>query len=209
MTFRKWAVRVIRLAGVVTVSLVLIAFLAVQIQQRMLRWRAERLLAEMHQIRLYQSTWADAQRLMHRWGAWGHYDGGCTAQSCKYEIELDSITFYNPRIPRHAWLDWLLMHDRFNIYQCTQQAFEAGPEHLHRLALLRPDEWAHVWDLCDYMDDLLYTEIQFPLFRFLLPVCLDAWREYLRNDVFECPRFAEAFYTTTYKPREGYLDPCN
>jgi hypothetical protein len=117
MTFRKWSVRVVRLAGVVVASLVLITFLAVQIQQRMLRWRAERLSADMHRIRLYQSTWADAQRLMHRWGAWGHYDGSCTAESCKYEIEMDSIAHYNPRVPRHAWLDWLLKHDRFNLYQ--------------------------------------------------------------------------------------------
>ena len=108
MTSRKWAVRIVRLAGVVVVSLVLITFLTVQIQQRMLRWRAERLLADMHQIRLYQSTWADAQRLMHSWGAWGHYDGNCTAASCKYEIEMDSIDRCNPRVPRHAWLDWLL-----------------------------------------------------------------------------------------------------
>ena len=100
MTFRKWAVRVAYLASGVFLSLVLLTFLAVQIQQRMLRWRAERLLADMHQIRLYQSTWADAQRLMHRWGAWGHYDGSCTAASCKYEIEMDSIAHYNPRIPR-------------------------------------------------------------------------------------------------------------
>jgi hypothetical protein len=71
----------------------------------------------MHQIRLYQSTWADAQRLMHRWGAWGHYDGTCTAESCKYEIEMDSISHFNSRVPRHAWLDWLLAHDRFNLYQ--------------------------------------------------------------------------------------------
>ena len=34
----------------------------------------------MHQIRLYQSTWADAQWLMVRWGAWRHYDGSCTAE---------------------------------------------------------------------------------------------------------------------------------
>ena len=117
MTFRKWAVPVVRLAAGVALSLVLIAFLAVQIQQRMLRWRAERLLAEMHQIRLYQSTWADAQRLMHRWGAWGHYDGSCAAESCKYEIEMDSIAFYNPLVQRQAWLDWLLARDRFNFYQ--------------------------------------------------------------------------------------------
>jgi hypothetical protein len=117
MTFRKWAVRIVLFAGGIVLSLVLLAFLAVQIQQRTLRWRAERLSADMHQIRLYQSNWADAQRLMERWGAWGHYDGSCTAASCKYEIEMDSIAYYNPRIPRHAWLDWLLAHDRLNLYQ--------------------------------------------------------------------------------------------
>jgi hypothetical protein len=95
----------------------LLAFLAVQTQQRMLRWRAERLLADMHQIRLYQSTWADALRLMHRWGAWGHYDGSCTAASCKYEIEIDCFSCYNRHVPPHAWVNWLLKHDRFNLYE--------------------------------------------------------------------------------------------
>ena len=97
-------------------SLLLIAFLAVQIQQRMLRWRGERLMADMHQIRLYQSTWDDAQRLMHRWGAWGYYDGSCTAESCKYEIEMASIASYRRHAPP-AWLVWLFKHDRFNLYE--------------------------------------------------------------------------------------------
>jgi hypothetical protein len=110
MTFRKWAVRGALLIGVVALSLALITFLAVQTQQWMLRGRAEGLMADMHQIRLYQSTWADAQRLMHRWGAWSHYEGSCTAESCKYEIEMDNC-------PRHAWLVWLFRHDRLNLYQ--------------------------------------------------------------------------------------------
>lgn len=112
----KWAVRIVCLAGGVFLSLVLLTFLAVQIQQRTLRWRAERLLADMHQIRLYQSTWADAQRLMHRWGAWGHYDGSCTAASCTYKIELTDLCFYNPYNPGRPWVNWLLRHDRFNLY---------------------------------------------------------------------------------------------
>ena len=45
-------------------------------------------MADMHQIRLYQSTWADAQRLMQRWGKWGHYEGSCTAAECRYAIEV-------------------------------------------------------------------------------------------------------------------------
>ena len=118
MTFRKWAVRLVLVAGGVILTLVLLTFLAVQIQQRTLRWHSERLSADMHQIRLYQSTWADAQRLMHRWGAWGHYDGSCTAASCKYQIEMDSVDYYNQRVPRQAWMIWLLRHDRLNLYQC-------------------------------------------------------------------------------------------
>ncbi len=115
MTFKKWAVRIVLFAGGVVLSLALVTFLSVQIQQRMLRWRAEQLLADMHQIRLYQTTWADAQRLMHRWGAWGHYDGSCTAASCKYEIAMGSIASGIP--PRHAWLVWLLIHDRLNLFE--------------------------------------------------------------------------------------------
>ena len=38
------------------------------------RWRMERLLADFHSISPMQSTWADAQRMMTKWGRWGHYD---------------------------------------------------------------------------------------------------------------------------------------
>src|SRR5258708_29919524 len=117
MTFRKWAVRGVRFAGGVVVFLVLLTFLAVQTQQRMLRWRAERLLSDMHKIRLYQSTWADAQRLMHRWGAWGHYDGSCTAANCHYAIGMGTIRYQNPNAPRRAWVEWFSAHDRLNLYQ--------------------------------------------------------------------------------------------
>ena len=67
MTYKKWILRILRVAGLAALAVVLLTFAAVQYQQWMLRWRAERLMADMHQIRLYQSTWADAQRLMHRW----------------------------------------------------------------------------------------------------------------------------------------------
>jgi membrane protein YdbS with pleckstrin-like domain len=66
MSFKKRAARCVLWAGGVVLVLVLPAFAVVQIQQRMVRWRAHRLSAEMHQIRLSQSTWADAQRVMRR-----------------------------------------------------------------------------------------------------------------------------------------------
>jgi len=117
MTVRKWAVRFVLLSGALVLFLGLTAFLAVQVQQRLLRWRSERLLADMHSIRLYQTNWDEAQGLMRRWGKWGYYEGSCTAASCKYEIELDSIYHYSQRVPRQAWLDWILKYDRLNLYE--------------------------------------------------------------------------------------------
>jgi hypothetical protein len=117
MTFRKWAVRIVLFAGGLFLSLVLITFLAVQTQLILSRWRAERLSADMHQIRLYQSTWADAQRLINRWGAWGHYDGSCTAADCHYAIRMGTIRYSNPYTHSRPWVDWLSAHDRLNLYQ--------------------------------------------------------------------------------------------
>src|SRR6267154_6529657 len=63
----------------------------------------------------------------------------------------------------------------------TQEAYEGNLAHLKRLSQLRPGEQAELKDLWEYTQDLLYTEIQGPLLAFLLPFCLDAWREDLRG----------------------------
>jgi len=89
----KRLISTFRIACVTVLILALLLFAAVQFQQRLLRWRAERLMADMHNIRLYQSTWADAQMLMNRWGAWGHYDGDCTASECRYQITLSDLSY--------------------------------------------------------------------------------------------------------------------
>jgi len=110
MACKKWILRILRVAGVAVLAVVLLTFAAVQFQQRLLRWRAERLMADMHQIRLYQSTWADAQRLMHRWGAWGHYDGTCTAADCRYEISLTDASWRSWDRGRKGEAGWLWRH---------------------------------------------------------------------------------------------------
>ena len=65
-----------------------------------IRYRGEHLMMDMHKIRLYQSTWEDAQRLMNRWGSWGHYKGNCTAADCSYRISMSDLTFYNAESPQ-------------------------------------------------------------------------------------------------------------
>ena len=104
----RWILRILRVAGVAILSIVLLTLAAVQFQQRLLRHRAEQLMADMHQIRLYRSTWADAQRLMYRWGAWGHYDGACAADECRYQVALTDISYRG--------FGWLMRHGGFRIY---------------------------------------------------------------------------------------------
>lgn len=98
MTLLKWIMRICGVVAVVVLALVLLTFAAIQFQQHLIRYRAERLMADMHGIHLYQSNWADAQRLMRRWGAWGHYDGACTASDCRYVIQIgDAMWGINDR----------------------------------------------------------------------------------------------------------------
>jgi len=104
----KWFLRILRVAGWSGLALALLTLAAVQFQQRLLRYRAEQLMADMHKIRLYQSTWADAQRLMNRWGAWGNYDGTCTASQCRYEITLTDISWRK--------FGWVMQHGGFRVY---------------------------------------------------------------------------------------------
>lgn len=92
------------LAGGVAVVAILAALAAyVQIQQRILRWRAERLLADVRELQSHRGTWADAQELMTRWGLWGSYDGSCTKEQCDYSILLTSPldTFVSDNIARY------------------------------------------------------------------------------------------------------------
>lgn len=108
MASLTWFPRILRVSSVTVLALVLVTLAAVQFQQRLLRYRAEELMADMHRIRLYQSTWLEAQRLMNRWGAWGHYDGTCTARQCRYEIALTDISYRK--------FEWLMQHGGFRVY---------------------------------------------------------------------------------------------
>ncbi|MFZ1086338.1 MAG: hypothetical protein WAN35_15350 [Terracidiphilus sp.] len=115
MAYKKWILRILRVTALSVLAVVLLLFAAVQFQQHLLRWRAERLMADMHQIRLYQSTWADAQKLMDRWGKWGHYDGSCTAAECRYFIDLSNAGWRSwDREPRGVG-GWLMRHHSAHI----------------------------------------------------------------------------------------------
>lgn len=76
----------------------------------------------------------------------------------------------------------------------TQEPFERDDAHLGRLARLRPGEKAAPADLWEYTQDLRYTDIQSPLLVYLLPFCLQAWREDLCAISDAYGGFVEHFY---------------
>src|ERR1700722_5497569 len=83
--------------------------------------------------------------------------------------------------------------------EITQEDFDGGRDHLYRLARLGADEEAAGGEPCGGMLDLLYTEIQVPLFLFVLPFCLGAWSRVLRGDDFKFPGFVDQFYPVLVK----------
>ena len=87
----RWG-RFFRIAGIAVLALIFCLAAVVPIQQRILRWRAERLLNDIREIQMGKSTWADAQRLMSRWGKWGKWEGSCDAQHCEYQIVLQDAS---------------------------------------------------------------------------------------------------------------------
>lgn len=86
--------RLLRRAGMAVIVLMAcyaVILLVVQVNVRVTRRRAERLLAEMRSLEVGKSTWADLQTLKTRWGAWGHYEGDCTAKQCDYSITVSDM----------------------------------------------------------------------------------------------------------------------
>ena len=82
----------------------------------------------------------------------------------------------------------------------TQEPFDSGLKHLGALARLHPGNRAQPSDLWEYTQDLLYcTEIQGPLLTFLLPYCLEAWRDNLRGTHTGYGGFVEHFYPALAK----------
>ncbi len=76
----------------------------------------------------------------------------------------------------------------------TQEAFEHNDKHLRRLVRLQSGERPDGNDLFAYMEDLRYTEIQSSLFVYLLPICLEVWRDDLHGVDSSYAGVVEHFY---------------
>lgn len=158
MTSRwRWG-RMLRLAGVAVLALVcgLVGF--VQVQQHILRWRAERLLADIRAIQMGKSSWADAQQLMYRWGKWGGWERDCSARSCDYQITIQDAL--------HAFPVYIIPN------RTIRQEANARSKFLYRPYYLFGGRFAGISARIQVKDGVIWTKsfdvdiLEFPHLRF-------------------------------------------
>ena len=116
----------IRVTALSTVCLLVLVLGMVQGQQWLLRWRAERLLADMREIQSHPGTWADAQKIMQRWRPWGLGESFCTAEECFFYVRMvdpvDAFLLGNDdRPPKPHWLIWpaQLLGEKFTFIEAS------------------------------------------------------------------------------------------
>jgi hypothetical protein len=106
---RRVLKRILLTLVAIALAIPLLLFLSIQVEQRIVRHRAERLLADFHSIRLRQSTWQDAQALMQKWHAYGGADGECNESQCAYGIEVKDSALGLSEVHNEKWADRLYL----------------------------------------------------------------------------------------------------
>ena len=151
---RRWIERLV--VGFVIVIAALLAM--IQLVQRVARHRAERLLADIRSLQLEKSTWSDAQRLMTRWGAWGHYVGPCNASSCDYWISISSFVGGNlddssklHRVAQYAlrvlYVPGVLLHGNFSWVEAQFSVHNGVVDAIYfRVSTHVPKGYGPAWD---------------------------------------------------------------
>lgn len=75
-------------AGIVTGLVVL---MGIRIERRILRGRAEALMADMQSITLRQTTFQQVQPIFARWRRWGKFVRPCSPARCEFDIRLHAL----------------------------------------------------------------------------------------------------------------------
>jgi len=84
---RLWSRRIL-----LTILFVLtVAWATEEGSQWLVRWRAHRLLADIHSVNVNRGNWADAQRFMKKWDSLGEAAASCTPERCNYRVTLVQV----------------------------------------------------------------------------------------------------------------------
>jgi hypothetical protein len=90
MVYRSTLIRTLGRVGICLVVSFVVLNVFFRVEAYRFQRRAEHLMADVQALKLRQSNWLEADRLISRWGKYGNYKGHCDASFCRYSIELDS-----------------------------------------------------------------------------------------------------------------------
>src|SRR5260370_30845903 len=90
MVHRSTLIRTLRRVGICLVVSFVLLNVFLRVQTYRFQCRAERLMADLQALKLRQSNWLEADRLISRWGKYGNYEGHCDASFCRYSLVLES-----------------------------------------------------------------------------------------------------------------------
>jgi hypothetical protein len=90
MVYRATLIRTARRVGICLVVSFVVLNVFLRVEAYRFQRRAEHLMADVQALKLRQSNWLEAERLISRWGKYGHYEGHCDSSFCRYSIGLNS-----------------------------------------------------------------------------------------------------------------------
>jgi hypothetical protein len=90
MVHRSTLIRALRRVCICLVVSFVLLNVFLRVEAYRFQREAERLMADIQALKLRQSNWLEAERLISRWGKYGNYKGHCDASFCRYRIVLDS-----------------------------------------------------------------------------------------------------------------------
>jgi hypothetical protein len=90
MVARSTLIRALLRVGICLVVSFVVLNVFLRVEAYRFQRQAERLMSDIQALKLRQSNWLEAERLISRWGKYGHYEGHCDASFCRYSIGLNS-----------------------------------------------------------------------------------------------------------------------
>lgn len=85
---------------------VISAVLFVEIQKRILRYRAEKLLSDVRSLTLRQSSFAQADEVRRKWHKWIKYEdrNDCNPARCDFGVFLQDLSLKHQQLFEHPWV---------------------------------------------------------------------------------------------------------
>lgn len=107
--------RFLKFGGLGLLTALILLAGTIQVQERILRYRAERLLSDVMSIELRRTKFEQLGPLLESWAGFVHYDVPCSRQHCDFSIQVRTPNFqyYDSKLYTHMLDFYRLLGGRF------------------------------------------------------------------------------------------------